>query len=175
VVYVQPPVAPPLANPTQSSGASPETLTIEEPPPAPVPAPPPAAPAASSVNQNQPVTKKPPKPRTETRVGAEEQQSGAAQAPDTVQAPSLEPAAAAASEEEIKARQSDVRRRIDGFEKNGGGGVGYYSTSADRQILEDARSFVAQSEQALKVHDLLKAQELVEKASLLLDALEQRP
>jgi hypothetical protein len=98
-----------------------------------------------------------------------------APAADAAQAPLLVPASAAPSEDEIRSRLSDLHRRIAGFEKSAHGGVGYYSTSTDRQTLDDARSFVNQSEDALKVHDLLRAQELADKASLLLDALEQRP
>jgi hypothetical protein len=112
--------------------------------------------------------KRPPRPRTDSRPAGEPATPDTAPA-DAAQAPPLEPAGSAASEDEIAANQATIRRRIDGLNSS------YYSTAADRQILDDARAFVNQSEQALKEHNLLKAHELVQKASLLLDALQPRP
>jgi hypothetical protein len=45
-------------------------------------------------------------------------------------------------------------------------------SAADRRTLEDARTFFTQSEHALAAGDLLRARNLANKASLLLDALE---
>jgi hypothetical protein len=73
------------------------------------------------------------------------------------------------SEDEIAASQTSIQRRIELLGNN------QPSAPADRQILEDARSFLTQSQQALKEHNLLKAQELAAKATLLLDALEPKP
>lgn len=165
MVYVQPPAAPAASN---NGTVAAETLTIDE--PAPVVPPAPQAPAAATTTStatNQPVARKQPKSRNENR-GPESPAPDAAPATDAVQAPSLEPAEQASSENEVRALQEGLRRRIDGIQ-NGS------STSTDRQTLEDARSFVSQSEGALKVHDLLKAKELAEKARLLLDALGRRP
>jgi len=167
VVYVQPPAA---ASTRAKAGLSvpPEILTIEAPPPAPEPTAPPAA-ATSPTVASQPATRRPAKPRPDSRVPEESALPDTTPPADAAQAPPLEPAGSAASEDEIATNQSSVRRRIDGLNST------YYSTPADRQILDDARAFVNQSEQALKDHNLLKAHELVEKASLLLDALQPRP
>lgn len=167
IVYVQPPpTATALAKPAPGAPAEPETLTIEEPPPVPIPVPPPAAPAPAATAQNQPAVKKPPRKATDSH--ASEEPAPTAEA-GTAQVPSLEPASGASSEEEVQALQGSVWRRIDGLPRT------YYSTPADRQTLEDVRSFVNQSELALKAHDLLKARELADKASLLLRALEPKP
>ena len=169
VVYVQPP-APAAASTSTKAGPSvpPEILTIEAPPPAPEePTAPPATSSTSTTVPTQPL-KRPPRPRTDSRPAGEPATPDTAPA-DAAQAPPLEPAGSAASEDEIAANQATIRRRIDGLNSS------YYSTAADRQILDDARAFVNQSEQALKEHNLLKAHELVQKASLLLDALQPRP
>lgn len=87
----------------------------------------------------------------------------------TAQAPPLEPAASAASEEAIAASQTMIQHRIDTLNNS------QSFAPADQQILQDARSFLSQSAQALKEHNLLKAQELAQKATLLLEALESKP
>lgn len=69
----------------------------------------------------------------------------------------------------IVASQTSIQRRIEVLENNQSFAPAY------KQILQDARSFLTQSEQALKEHNLLKAKELAGKATLLLDALESRP
>jgi hypothetical protein len=171
VVYVQPPPA--VAAPASAKAASsvpPQILTIEAPPPAPQPAAPPATASTSTTVPTQPVTRRPPRSRADSRAPEEEPPSPDTPPPaDAAQAPPLEPAGSAVSEAEIASSQHSVQRRIDSLKST------YYSTPADRQILDDARAFVNQSEQALKEHNLLKAQELVEKSSLLLDALEPKP
>jgi hypothetical protein len=173
VVYVQPPAGKAALKQNPTSTTAPETLTIDEPPPPPAPAQPSRPVAASSAPQTQQSTRKS-GTTTTTRPDSHANQevsqpSDTTSAPDTAQAPPLEPASDASSEEDIRAQDSDVRHRIDGLADAN------YSSPADRQILEDARSFVTQSEEALKVHDLLRAQELAQKAGLLLRALEQRP
>ena len=45
-------------------------------------------------------------------------------------------------------------------------------TAADRRTLDDARTFFRQSQQALADHDVLRADQLAKKASLLVAALE---
>ncbi len=47
--------------------------------------------------------------------------------------------------------------------------------SVDRKTLEDARMFLNQSRKALEGSDLQRAFNLARKASLLVDALEQKP
>ena len=169
VVYVQPPAAATSASAKTASSLPPDILTIEAPPPAPQTTAPPAPAGTSITVPAQSVSRRPSKNRTDSRAPEEAATPETTPPADAAQAPPLEPAGSAASEDEIAANQSSIRRRIDGLNNN------YYSTSADRQILEDARAFVNQSEQAVKEHNLLKAQELVEKASLLLDALQARP
>jgi hypothetical protein len=46
-------------------------------------------------------------------------------------------------------------------------------TGATRRTLEDARTFLAQSEKALSDDDLQRARNLANKAALLVSALEQ--
>jgi hypothetical protein len=43
-----------------------------------------------------------------------------------------------------------------------------------RKMLDDAGTFIRQSEQALRESDLLRARNLANKAALLVSALEQR-
>ncbi len=169
VVYVQPPA--PAASPStkQSSAAPPETLTIEEPPPVPTPEAPAAVTNTTSSAPKPPAPARAARPRTDTHAPEEPAAPGTTPPADTPQAPALEPAASAASEDQIAASQSSIRRRIDGLNNRD------YSTPADKQILDDARAFLNQSVQALKEHNLLKAQELADKSALLLDALEAKP
>jgi len=170
VVYVQPPAAAAASTSTKAGPSGPrEILTIEAPPPAPEPPEPPTTANTSATVPTQPQTRKPPRPRADSRASEEPALPDTTPPADAAQAPPLEPAGSAVSEDEIAATQNSVRRRIDGLNST------YYSTAADRQILDDARAFVNQSEQALKAHNLLKAHELVQKASLLLDALQPRP
>jgi hypothetical protein len=167
-VYVQ--AAPPATSTAVSQGsAASDTLTIEEPPPPPAPVAPPAASSPAAVTPSRPAARRPAKPRTDSHTEESASAPDTTPGPDSAQAPLLQPASSAASQDEIAARQSGVRRRIDGLNNR------YDSSPEDRQVLEDARAFVNQSERALKEHNLLKAQELAEKASLLLDALEAKP
>jgi hypothetical protein len=171
IVYVQPPSA---VSTAKQGLKTQEMLTIDAPPPAPAAARPTQQTAVSSAPQNAPAThNKTTVPRGDAKATPATPEpappADATPAADTAQAPLLEPASPDSSEEQIRVQESDVRHRIDSLSSAN------YSTAADRQILEDAKSFVAQSEQALKAHDLLRAQELAEKAGLLLGALEQRP
>lgn len=169
VVYVQPPAAAALTSAKPLPAAPPEILTIEAPPPAPAPTPAPVAASASTVPPNQRVVRRQIRPRTDAHAPEEADEPETAPAAEAPQAPSLEPAASAASEEAIAASQNSIQRHIDAL------GNSDSFAPADRQILQDARSFLTQSEQALKEHNLLKAQELAGKATLLLEALEAKP
>jgi len=144
-------------------------LTIEAPPPVPESAPPPSVTSASTAAPIQPLPKRPPKPRTDSRPTEEAQEPESVPAAEPAQAPPLEPASSASSEAEIAASQASIQRRIEALGDN------QSFAPPDRQILQDAHSFLTQSEQALKEHNLLKAQELAGKATLLLDALESKP
>lgn len=168
VVYVQPPPATASTSTSQQASAPADILTIEPPLPAPTPAPPPPA-AVSTVVPSQPPARRQTRPRTDSHPSEEAEEPETAPTPETAQAPPLEPASSAASEDEIASSQNTIQRRIDAL------GNGQSFAPADQQILQDARSFLTQSEQALKEHNLLKAQELAGKATLLLDALESKP
>lgn len=167
VVYVQPPAATASTSSSQTPSGTPETLTIEAPPPAPEPAAAPATTSASTAAPSQPVVRRQTKPRTDSHAPEETEEPETAPAADAAQAPPLEPASPAANEDEIAANQNTIQRRIDALSNN------QSFAPADQQILQDARSFLTQSQQALKEHNLLKAQELAAKATLLLDALEK--
>ncbi len=167
-MYVQPPAPASQPDAKESAAPSTETLTIEAPVPATITVPQPAATSVTSTAPTQPPAKKPPRPKPDSHASEEPTEPETVPPVDTAQAPPLEPAASAASESDIAASQADIRKRIDGL-------IDANSAPADKQILDDARAFVSQSEQALKDHNLLKAKELAEKASLLLDALQARP
>jgi hypothetical protein len=72
----------------------------------------------------------------------------------------------AAQRRQIQGLQLDVRQRIAKLVQAGLSGV-------DRKTLDDARTFFAQSTQALKEGDLQRALTLARKASLLVLALER--
>ena len=190
VVYVQPPPAASStgvsnqpggtvahktsadANQADASAGSMEALVIEEPspppPPAPVtePAPAAAAPAAPAPRHKA-------RPRTDSHDTEE-----AADATDSVtpaspsEMPSLQPMSNAGQndglESRLRAQDDDIKRRISELDKNPG------LSDTERRTLKDATSFWSQSVAAVQEHDLLKAQELAQKASLLLAALEKR-
>lgn len=168
VVYVEPP--PPSAKPAPDKAQGPEleTLTIEQPPPAPAAPTTTPAPPATATAQNAPVLKHEQPGRTQTRPAGEATAPADVKAIDPARAPELEPARSSATEDEVRTQQTRIHQRIDGLQKD------RYSAPADQRALDDARLFLAQSEQALKKRDLLKAHGLADKASLLLDALEQR-
>jgi len=139
-------------------------MVIEEPPPPEPPAP-------------SPEPTPPPKPAPLRRHVLRTEPSGAAtgNTPDTVepptpQVPSLEPretsAQQAALRRQIQGLQDDVRQRIAKLSRAGLSG-------ADRKTLDDARTFFAQSTQALNEADLQRALTLARKASLLVLALER--
>jgi hypothetical protein len=72
----------------------------------------------------------------------------------------------AALRRQIQGLQDDVRQRIAKLNTAGLSGV-------DRKTLDDARTFFAQSTQALNEGDLQRALTLARKASLLVSALER--
>ena len=49
---------------------------------------------------------------------------------------------------------------------------GFSLSATERRTLEDARTFLLQSQQALSDHDVLRANQLAKKAALLLSAVE---
>jgi hypothetical protein len=190
VVYVQPPPAgrtgaasnqaggkaPPKetgASNQANTGAGPaEALVIEEPPPPPpeepvvAPAPVPAAPAAPAPRHRA-------RPREDVHQTEEQAEPTDSAVPATpAEVPSLEPRSDSVEKEDlqnqVQTQEDDIKRRIGELDKNAG------LSSTERRTLKDATSFWLQSVAALRDRDLLRAQELAQKASLLLAALERR-
>jgi hypothetical protein len=86
--------------------------------------------------------------------------------------PSLEPQSDAGQQEgvqnQLQTQEDAMKLRIDELDKNAD------LSTTERRTLKDAKSFWSQAVAALRDHDLLRAQELAQKASLLLAALERR-
>gem|GEM_PF-2009552 len=90
----------------------------------------------------------------------------------TPSAPALEPRESPQQQSEMRSRvvqmQESVRARI--------AALGHTSmASLDKKTLEGARMFLIQSEHARDSNDLQRSFNLARKASLLVDALEQKP
>ena len=158
------PTPPPAATQAPAAANAP-TMVIEEPaPPEPAPTPPPEAPAPKETPQQhrRALRREPPAAATENTPETAE--------PPAPQVPSLEPRESSVEEaalrRQIQGLQNDVRQRIDKLIQAGLSGV-------DRKTLDDARSFFAQSTQALNEGDLQRALTLARKASLLVLALER--
>jgi hypothetical protein len=135
-------------------------LVIEEPPP-PLPPPPtlavPVAPPAPLAEPRRP------RPRPEERPSDD---SSLAAAAKSTEAPLLESVVAPTSEAGLRERLQKLNTEIDQFRNQ------YQLNSTERRTLEDARTFLSQSMQALTDHDLLRADQLAKKAAQLLAALE---
>jgi hypothetical protein len=91
--------------------------------------------------------------------------------PATSDAPPLEPA-------NISQEQASIQRSVNMLEQGVQARINRLSrqrlAGADRKTLEDARTFIAQSEDAKKRGDLSQASNLVQKADLLVQAVEKR-
>lgn len=172
VVYVQapPPAASPAAQPSsQASNAasgSEGAWVIEEPAPPPPPpveteAPPPAPVPA-------PVVRRPRRARPEAQEADEAPTVDPNQPANAGETPQLEPRSSPTSRDELRARHVTLEQRIKSIEHTRS------FTAVDRRTLEDARGFLFESERALSGGDVLRAEQLAQKASLLLAALEQR-
>lgn len=185
VVYVQPPASvesnqqsgtgtlPKAAAASQASAAagSTEALVIEEPPPSPPPEPPLTAPVASPATPPAPVPRRRPRPRADSHDTEEQAEPADSAAPATPgEVPSLEPQSDTGQDEgkQLQAREDEIKRRITELEKNSD------LSTTEQRTLTDATSFWSQSVAALRDHDLLRARELAQKASVLLAALEKR-
>lgn len=160
IVYI--PTPPPAAK--QAPAQSAPTMVIEEPaPPEPAPAPPPEI---STPKETQHPLRH--VHRTEPPAAAPENPPETVEQP-APQVPSLEPRESSVKEaslrRQIQGLQDDVRQRIAKLSRAGLSGV-------DRKTLDDARTFFAQSTQALNEADLQRALTLARKASLLVLALE---
>jgi electron transfer flavoprotein alpha subunit len=91
--------------------------------------------------------------------------------PATADAPQLEPANSsqqqASIQQEVTVLQSGIEARIQRLSR-------VKLAAADRKTLEDARTFIAQSEAAKKSGDFTQASNLAKKADLLVQAIEKR-
>jgi hypothetical protein len=155
--------APPAPAQTAASPSG-EAIVIEEPAPAET-----AEPAAPE----EPVAPKPaPRRRAPSRTSTPATADTAPEAdePAPAEVPALEPREApgqqVALRQQILRLQERLRPRIEQLGRQ-------VSASEDRRMLDDARSFFAQSERALSDGDLQRALNLARKTSLLVSALEQ--
>jgi len=153
------------APPPAISTASPEAtgvLTLAEPPiqePEDALQPPPPTPAES------------PRPRPRVRLAQPEPSTEPEPEPvPSVEVPVLEPAGGPGEERErrqIVQLQDLVRGRIARQENT-------KLSADDRRMLDDARTFLSQSQRALGTNDFQRAMTLARKASILLSVLEQQ-
>jgi len=145
--------------PTEGSGA----LVIEEPSP---PEPAEVAPAEPASPKPTPRRRR---PRTEPPTTSES--APEAVEPPSAEVPALEPRESpgqqAALRRQILALQERLRQRIAQFDR-------LTLPSEARKTLDDARTFLAQSERAFLDGDLQRAHNLANKAALLVSALEQQ-
>ena len=160
IIYTPAPPAPTAQTVSEST----EAIVIEEPA-----LPETAEPAAPE----EPVTPKPaPRRRTPTRpqTPAPSESAPEPEEPPPADVPTLEPREApgqqAALRQQIQRSQERLRQRIAQLDRQ-------ISSAADRRMVDDARSFLAQSERALSDGDLQRALNLTRKTSLLVAALEQ--
>jgi outer membrane biosynthesis protein TonB len=168
LVFVPPAAQATAIAPPKSSGE----LVIEEPPP-----PQPEERPVEVQPQESPAQKPPVRPPRRRVTPAETTVEIPEPPPETVpqptpSAPALEPRESPQQQSELRTRvvqmQESVRARI-------GALVHTSMASLDRKTLESARMFLVQSERARDTNDLQRAFNLARKASLLVDALEQKP
>ena len=167
VVYVPPSTAAATVAAQKSSG----DLMIEEPPP-----PEPEERPVEVPTQETTAQKPPARPRrrptpSEATVETSTPPPEVVSQP-TPSAPALEPRESPQQQSELRRKvvqmQDSVRARI--------AALGHTSmVSLDRKTLEGARMFLVQSERARDSNDLQRSYNLARKASLLVDALEQKP
>ena len=161
VVYTPPP---PTAAAPAAEASSGTLLIPEPPPPEPVvesapeetPAPPPkVTPRRRSTESENPTVPEP---------GAEE--------PPPAEVPAIEPHQTSEQQNDLKRKiislQQSIQQRIAFIEQQ-------HSADVDGKALDEARTFLTQSRTALQKENLRLAMNLAEKASLLVDAAEQKP
>lgn len=159
IVYVPPPPPAP-SEPGQETGE----LTIEEPrPPEPIVELPPTEPPPTA---EPPAKRRPRRPQPEPEDSTEPEADPMA----PVELPALEarenPGQQTAQRRQIADLQDRVRARIGRLQRSD-------LSTQDRRMLEDARTFLIQSERALTASDFQRALNLVRKASMLATVLEQ--
>jgi len=162
IVYVPQAPSPPGPAPRVEAGA----LVIEEPQP---PEPEEITPAEQTPALKPPAKRTPRAARPDLAVSPE-----AAVEPEPnppIEIPALEtrenPGAQAALRQQIVGLQNQVRARITQVAQAN-------LSSGERNTLEDARTFLGQSERALAESDLQRARNLARKASMLVAVLEQQ-
>lgn len=160
VVYMPPPPASAAPANEASSG----TLLIEEPaPPEPVVQPVPEK------TPEQPPKITPRRRATETEGLPSPETSS--EEPSPAEVPALEPHQTTEQQSDLKRKiislQQSIQQRIAVIEQR--------KSSVDGKALDDARAFLNRSRQALQNGNLRLALNLAEKASLLVDAAEQKP
>lgn len=161
VVYTPPPPTASESAPEGSSG----TLIIQEPaPPEPVaePVPEETPPASPKVTPRRRAAE------TETAPTAEP----GSEEPPPAEVPAIEPHQTSEQQSDLKRRiislQQSIQQRIAVIEQR-------HSSAVDHKALDDARAFLNRSKEALQKGNLRLAMNLAEKASLLVDAAEQKP
>lgn len=168
VVYV--PSSPPPAGAASAPAEPGGTMAVEEPAP-----PEPEAKPAEVTPQEPSGTK--PVARVRRRPAATEASVDAETPPDNqnqpaAQVPALAPRESPQQQNELRNKAVEItqsaKARIARLERTRG-------ASLDRNTLEGARVFLAQSQRALDDGDLQRAYNLARKASLLVDGLEQKP
>ena len=166
VVYM--PSPPPAVTIPRSESSG--NLVIEE------PAPPESQELPSEVSPQESRTPKP-AARSRRRALPSETPVEAQPAPDNADhsappVPALQPRESPQQQTELRNKvlqlQQDVKARIAALERT-------QMANLDRKTLNGARMFAAQSDRALKSGDQQRAFNLARKASLLVDALEQKP
>ena len=166
IVYV--PAPPPPAQTAQAANEPAQTLVIEEPAePAPEPQmqveePPVTPPQTKPKHYRPPLRTEAHQPETESETQAIE--------PPATEVPALEPRESSAQEStlrrQVKSLQDDVRQKL---VRLGSASV----SSNNRKVLDDARTFLAQSTKALTDGDLQRALLLGQKSQQLVNAVEQ--
>jgi hypothetical protein len=162
LIYLPAPPAASEQNPAPPNG----TLVIQAPaPPEPVQAAPPAPPK----EEEKSVRRRRRTPPTE-RPAAEPAENTPETPPAEVPAlePHESPAQQTAQRQQIVAMLAGIQGRMAQLKQEG-------MSDLERKTFEDARMFLEQSQHALVTNDLVRALNLARKASLLVNALEQKP
>lgn len=155
IVYVP---APPAAA-AESQPASPKVMVITEPAPEPVaqaPAEPKPAPHEETIHRRRPVHHTEPAPPAEQPEPA---------TPMPALQTSRSPAQTVALQKQVSGMQNRLQQQITQLSRSALSG-------ADRQTLDGARAFLAQSLRALQDSDLQRALNLARKAQLLVQAVQ---
>jgi hypothetical protein len=137
----------------------------------PAPAEPPAVAEVKPQRVREPARKTPPPPTQRVVHKPAPQPAVVSTPPASADAPPLEPASIsqqqASLQQRVSALQQAIQARIERLNASNLPG-------ADRKTLEDARTFVTQSQDAMKRGDWAQASNLAQKAALLVQAVEKR-